>query len=191
MDEQEKELQSLKDTVGAMKLEREQDRLVMNQLKFDVVKGRVHSIYNEQYSRRKSIRIIGLTGDRGVPITAETCLPTVIDFIKTKLAINITPGDIEATHPVKTRGQKSSTLVKFYSKQKMVDVLKVRKTLMDSGVGIMEDLCTDLVGLMKDLRQNPDTEQVWSSFGKMYRKNRRGVVSVVTVTEYLANNYNF
>ena len=127
-------------------------------------------IVNEQYSRRKSIRIFGVPEEEG-----ESCHSIVQDIVKKNLKKDISPKeDIISTHRITSNITPRPIIVGFTTHDMKMEVMKRRKMLKGSNVVIAEDLCIELHQTLKNLRQHPDIQQTWSWDSKLYAKNKKG-----------------
>ena len=127
---------------------REVDRLEeMDSLKEDIRKTRAHAIRNEQYSHRRSIKMLGVPeAGQGV---VEDCADKVVSVINRKMPdLHATKDDIEVAHRVrswKNKQEPRSILVKFRTRDRRQEVIKKRGMLRDSGYMIGEDVCKDVI----------------------------------------------
>ncbi|KAK3753059.1 hypothetical protein QZH41_005504 [Actinostola sp. cb2023] len=85
----------------------------------------------EQYSRRNSIRISGITENKD-----ENTDELVMKTIKEKLNIDITTNDLDRSHRVGLRkpGKPRQIIVKLVRHNKKVEILKNRKNAEDHGI---------------------------------------------------------
>ena len=109
---------------------------------------------SEQYSRRNSLRI------RGLSCEGTSTMSAVVNFLETKLDMKvISPEDIVAAHllPVNQRSSTSgpqipTILLKFWNRQLRDNVIRKRKLLRGSDYSVDEDLTALNIQLVNKLR---------------------------------------
>ncbi len=120
---------------------------------------------NAQFSRKESIRIHGLQPyEKG-----ENCKAIVLKLFKEKLKIDLPPYTIHVAH----RGghKKESVLVRFFNRDDRFLILKNRKLLKGTHIGIQEDLSPLNVKLMNQLQNDERIKSTWSWNGSIFASN--------------------
>ena len=146
-------------------------KLAKLETKLQEVQG--HYIANEQYSRKRNVRIFGLREETG-----ENCVCKVFDLVTTKLGRKLTDQDIEVAHRLPAKVKPWPVIVQFRSRDIKLDVMKRRRVLKVSGVVIADDLCNGLLNTYNRLKQHPDCKKAWSWDGQLFAEPRlqEGVV---------------
>lgn len=122
----------------------------------------------EQYSRKSSIRILGVEEKQ-----AEDCEAVCIEAIKVNLGIDICDADIDIVHRVGRRltGKARPILVKFASHKPKEKVMRKRKEAQN--IKIVEDLAYGIKKVYDFLNANRreiDLEYVWTIDGRIKYK---------------------
>eukprot|EP00057_Strongylocentrotus_purpuratus_P006923 XP_011661397.1 PREDICTED: uncharacterized protein LOC105436982 [Strongylocentrotus purpuratus] len=91
----------------------------------------------QQYSRRSSLRIFGVTETPN-----ETTDQIVCKIAADQLRIALSPGDIDRSHRVGKPGGRHhrAIIVKFCSYRKRTEIIQARRSLKNTGITIQEDL---------------------------------------------------
>jgi len=120
----------------------------------------------EQYSRRNSIRISGITENKD-----ENTDELVMKTIKEKLNIDITTNDIDRSHRVGLRkpGKPRQIIVKLVRHNKKVEILKNRKVLknISTNIRIYEDLSKGRMDAIQEINNSAKLfiEKLWTNDG--------------------------
>lgn len=125
-----------------------------------------HQINNlEQYTRRNSIRILGVPSS-----PEEHTTNLVIDLIADKLDIELTDLDIDRTHRVgkPTGDSPRAILVKFVRHDIKSKVIKARRHLKGTKIVIKEDLTVQNQILLRSVKTSEVTSNAWSWDGKIF-----------------------
>jgi hypothetical protein len=120
----------------------------------------------EQYNRLFNVRINGLSLNASTPGSGG-CTAEVVDFFRNKLKLDLAESDIVAAHPLPSRSkQPSSTnhdggsattpsiIVRFTRKSTRERVLRQRKVLKGTGIGISDDLTQPSMQLLNRLKND-------------------------------------
>ena len=119
----------------------------------------------EQYSRKSSVRIIGMKEEAGEGIEKKT-----IEMLKEEIDLEIDPNEIDIVHRVgRSKDNKPrSTLVKFISHKTKEQVMRRRK--MAKYLKISEDLAPGIKKIFDEVSSNRrflDVDSVWTIDGKI------------------------
>ena len=122
----------------------------------------------EQYSRKSSIRILGVDEEK-----AENCEAVCIEAIKVNLGIDICDKDIDIVHRIgrPNTGKARPILVKFLSHKPKEIIMRKRKEA--KGIKIVEDLAYGIKKVFDFLnahRRDIDLEYVWTIDGRIKYK---------------------
>ena len=139
-----------------------------------------HSIANEQYSRRRNVRIFGMREDAG-----ENCVGKVFDLVTAKLGRKLTDHDIEVAHRLPAKVKPWPIIVQFRNRDIKLDVMKRRRVLKGSGIVVADDLCSGLLNTFNRLKQHPDCKKAWSWDGQLFAELKTGAVIKVRWAESL------
>ena len=129
---------------------------------------------NEQYSRRKNIKIIGYKPNDNQDIRLSVC-----SLLQDRLALTCQAADIEAAHILPTSRQHPqekppNIIVQFSTRECRNEVLQRRRQLKNTGIVILEDLTTHNVKLMNEVKSNENIKNVWSTNGKIIGITKNG-----------------
>ena len=128
----------------------------------------------EQYTRRNSIRIHGMS-ERGRGRYRENTNRIVADFLYNDLGLE---PDIEIAHRVGVKSRDPNKprtiIVKFVRRSDELDVMLRRKSMKGKGVSISNDLTIRNVNLINEVREHERIEAAWSWDGKVYAKGTNG-----------------
>jgi len=122
----------------------------------------------EQYSRRETLRIVGLQEEKG-----ENVEQKVIDLF-TATGADVTTNDISVVHRTgggRQRGGPRHILVRFISRRKRREVMVAKKNLKEKdnykGVFINDDLTPMRSRLLGYVKESQRFGRVWSSDGRI------------------------
>ncbi|XP_025078897.1 protein unc-13 homolog C-like [Pomacea canaliculata] len=121
----------------------------------------------EQYSRRESIRVLGIQGDRKEEIPAE-CEKNILHMIQHVLGLtDIDSAKISTLHRVGRvmTNEPRPVIIKFVSRKDRDQVIKTRNRLKGSNVVITEDLTKLNLQRLNRLRQHDGVLDAWSAAG--------------------------
>lgn len=121
-------------------------------LKEEITTVHEHALHNEQYSRKNSVRIFGLTEDE-----SENVEEKVIEFFKSNLKIDVSSKYIEITHRIGQRHHIGSTtgnrprqiIVKFGNHKTKHKIMMCKSTLRGSEYRIKEELTPTIYKRLK------------------------------------------
>ena len=127
----------------------------------------------EQYSRRETIKVVGLKVEEG-----EDTEQKVLDIFKA-VGADITPADVSVVHRTGDRKRKGwPILVRFVSRKKRKAVMQKKKVLKDkleyAGVYVFDDLTTLRAKLLYYLKKKvPVVENAWTIDGRIHCTKKR------------------
>jgi hypothetical protein len=180
VDELSRENIEMKDQMKKMEVKQHEYEQTINSLRDDIRHNKAHAIRNEQYSRRCSIKILGIPEEeRG---TVENCDEKVVEVINKYMMVEVTTEDIEVAHRVKSWTSKEgarSMVVRFRAKEKRQEVINQRGRLKDTVYKVVEDVCKDIILYLNRLRNYSLVKQAWYWAGKIYVKDQQDHVEPV------------
>lgn len=138
---------------------------------------KAHTVENEQYSRKCSVRIHGI---KETP--QEDCRSTVVQLCNDKLKVALTTDDIEVAHrlysrPTRTQDQAPRTMiVVFKSRDMKTTIMKSRRALKGSRTVITDDLTKDMYQVYNRLRNDERVKDCWSWDCKIFAKDHNNRV---------------
>jgi chromosome segregation ATPase len=166
---------AIREDIAQLNQELEEQRENNAQLRKQVLEAQHHAIRNEQYTRRTSVRVFGLTEAEDEDVTAA-----VLAVFTEKLELVVGRSQIEACHRVGPAPQRveddedpprpRGVLVKMTRREQKEKIIKQRKKLKGSGVVIVEDLCPALQRVYNRVRKHPKVESCWTWQGAIYAK---------------------
>lgn len=135
----------------------------------------------EQYTRRNSIRVFGVTEDRH-----EDCEEKVLKLFRQKLNVNISPDRIDNCHRTGKYIQdgKRGIIVKFATFKDKMEIFKNKRMLKGTGVIVTEDLTKERVRLLKTARDAHDVNNVWTHLGRICVKIDNKIYTVNNARGY-------
>ena len=169
------EVLSLKQEVNHLKSEISSLEAKTSTLQHDITELNRKNINLEQYSRRKSIRILGMTEKPG-----ENCTNLALELLSSKLDLKLGAQDIETAHRILSKKHPRPLIVKFTKHDSKMSVMTHRKLLKGQKVSITEDLCADLYKLMNRLQNDDRIANVWAWDSNIFAK-RKGDGAVARV----------
>lgn len=139
----------------------------------------------EQYSRRRNIRIFGLEIKQGTDIQLE-----VYNMLRTTLKIDdLQVSDIDRCYHVQSKvpdpSKPPAILVQFSDINKRSSVLKNRKNLKQPGITIKEDLTKMRLKLLHSAVNKFSAKSAWCLHGTVYVKSGNGDIHRVDNLNHL------
>ena len=176
---EEKQVKLEKEWKDEKETHRGQERKV-EKLTQDVKQLREKVIVNEQYGRRKGIRILGVTENSN-----ENCHEIIMDLVKNTLHTTLDMDEITSAHRITSRKQPRPIIAHFKTHDKKMEIMRSRKFLKGKRIIIVEDLCVELQQTLINLRKDSRISQTWSWDSKVYAKTKDGEVVQVNWGEAL------
>ena len=152
-------------------------------LKEEIAAVREHALHNEQYSRKNSVRVFGITEDDGENVEGKA-----IEFFKRNLKVHVSSNDIEITHHISQRRLTGSTagqrprqiIVKFGNHKTKQKIMMCKSTLRGTDYRIQEDLTPTIYKRLQDLKKCEKVEKCWSIDGKIkFKLNGDSIVHMI------------
>ena len=117
----------------------------------------------ELYSRRNCLRIYGLAGSANEDTDA-----VVMDLVKEKLGIELTPEDIDRSHRLQVKHTEGSRgpnplLVKFTRYNMRDKIYRARSKLRGTSIFVNEHLTRDRQALFGKVRSSRSVRKAWTS----------------------------
>lgn len=127
--------------------------------------------WNEQYSRKKSIKIYNMKESRG-----EELIQELVSSIKEKVKIEIGPSEIVAMHRIPGKpGAPRPVIVKFLRMENKISVLKNRKALQQMlDIKIGDDITHKNQVLLGRLNRHENITSAWYFNGHIYGTDMEG-----------------
>ena len=158
------ELKKQNDELNTLKsgLEREKSRC-------DFLNKSVNNL--EQYTRLNNIRIYGLQ-DTNPKETSFQCEQKVLSLLRNKLAVNLKPNDIEASHRLGKFMKEGNrpTIVRFVSRKHKDECISNRYKLKGHSEVLVEDLTINNHIKLREVKNLENVQQAWSRDGKLMVK---------------------
>lgn len=134
----------------------------------------------EQYSRLNSLRIYGVPEAKNEETDA-----VVVDLCASKLNINVSRGDIDCCHRLKSReGTQRPIIVKFCRRLVRNEVFSKKKQLKGSKIVIREDLTGRRAAIIKDLVKKVGTTNVFTLSANIFVKVNNKIHKIKNISEY-------
>lgn len=140
----------------------------------------------EQYSRRNSVRIIGL--EEGKDAEGDDLMEKVKTMFQSKM--NLTFEDVAISSCFRA-GRKTAeaktkprhVVVNFHKQDSKMLLIKNRRRLKDSGIMIVEDLISDRHELLKKCQEIFGTKSTWTLNGTVHVRYNKVKYKVTTSTD--------
>ena len=132
----------------------------------------VQSNYNEQFSRKNNVKIMGvevLEDETDSNLTAE-----IIDIVKQKTNVDIDPSDIVALHRIPSRHNPRPVLVKFKNNSIKTRLMRNRRIMKQQGYKLVDDVTKKNTELISRLLRHEKIDSAWFFNGFIYGKTTEG-----------------
>lgn len=140
----------------------------------DKEKGYLQKINSiEQYSRRKNLRIFGLTETKNEDIENVT-----IEFLNSKLKMGFTTSNIGECYRVgrQTDNKPRAILINFVNHKQRMEVYYKKRDLKGSGITMKEDLTTENLNKYTEASEKYGLKNTWTKNGVVYVKTADRVI---------------
>lgn len=130
------------------------------------------SNYNEQFSRKNNVKIMGveaLGDETDSKLTAE-----IIDIVKQKTNVDIDPSDIVALHRIPSRHNPRPVLVKFKNNSIKTRLMRNRRIMKQQGYKLVDDVTKKNTELISRLLRHEKIDSAWFFNGFIYGKTTEG-----------------
>lgn len=122
----------------------------------------------EQYTRRNNIRIYGIDDRNKEESSAETTT-RVINFLKSKLDIDLSSRDINIAHRIGRFREDGNRVIicRFVSRMNRNEIIKKRTKLKGTAFVIREDLTNKNAKLLEQASDIPNVTAAWTDQGRV------------------------
>ena len=128
--------------------------------------------YNEQYSRKNNIKIMGIQEKEAE--TEQELTETVSSLFDAK-NIQVSPSKIVAIHRIPGRAdQPKPILVKLANNNEKTKIMKNRKEFKEAGNRLVDDVTKMNVDLIKCISEHEAVDQAWYFNRSVYGKTKAG-----------------
>ena len=136
----------------------------------------------ENYNRRNNIRVFGIEEKKG-----EDCEEVLLEMLRRKMNINLKNEDLEAVHRVggERTGGKRAIIARFVNRKNSEKILRNRKVLKNTGIGIAEDLSQASYRLQLRAREVKGLLDCWTKGGVLYVKKEDGAIKKISTEHEL------
>ena len=129
--------------------------------------------YNEQYSRKNNIKIMGVT-ERSDE-TVEMLTDNVCNILYQKAGVEIEQRDIVAIHRIPGKaGMPKPVLIKVKNSHEKSKIMKKRKEMRTAGFRLVDDVTKLNTELINRLSSHERIESAWYFNGSVYGKTTEG-----------------
>ena len=130
------------------------------------------SNYNEQFSRKNNVKILGI---KDVENETEAKLTErVISLFKDKAEIEVEPSEIMAIHRIPSRQEPKPVLMKLKNNNIKSRLMKQRKTMKQQGHKLVDDVTKKNTELISRLLNHEKIESAWFYNGAIFGKTHEG-----------------
>ena len=166
------------------------DRLdkVENQLKKEKERTKSaleRSNYNEQFSRKNNVKIMGvevLEDETEVKLTAE-----ILRIIKEKIDVDIEASEIVTIHRIPSKHDPKTVLVKLKNNSEKTRLMKHRRIMKQQGHKLVDDVTKKNTELISRLQKHEKIDSAWFSMvlymEKPPRANVTALIYILTLME--------
>ena len=130
------------------------------------------SNYNEQFSRKNNVKIMGVE-----VIEDETELKlteTILDIIREKTKVEIKLSEIIAIHRIPSKHNPQPVLLKLKNNSVKTRLMKHRKIMKQSGNKLVDDVTKKNTELITKLLKHDKIDSAWFFNGFIYGKTKEG-----------------
>ena len=143
--------------------------------------GRLNDL--DQYNRRNNVRVFGVPENSG-----ENCENMLREVFEKKMGVKLSSQDFEACHRVGGEGKgggRRAIIARFVNRKSAEEVIRNRKKLKSTGIGISEDLTNTNYRLLQISRDIRGLTDCWSRNGTLYVKTEKGEVRKISTESEL------
>lgn len=171
MDKIELENVNLLEKNSLLHTEVRQIREDMTQIEHTATESLRMANWNEQYSRKKNIKIYNLKESRG-----EQLIQDFVSSIKDSVKVEIRPSEIVAMHRIPGKpGSPRPVIVKFLRMENKITILKNRKALQEKlDIKIGDDITHKNHELLGRLNRHENITSAWYFNGHIYGTDMDG-----------------
>ena len=131
------------------------------------------SNYNEQYSRKNNIKIMGVT--ETTDETVEELMDNVCNILYEKAGLNIDHRRILAIHRIPGKaGFPKPVLIKMMNNHEKVSIMKKRKEMKNAGYRLVDDVTKLNTELINKVAAHENIGSAWFFNGSVFGKTTEG-----------------
>jgi hypothetical protein len=148
----------------------------LEELTYEVDEIRILTNNAEAHGRRWAIRVKGFPIPETRPETSDQAKDLILKFLRDKLNLNhIRLDDVDCAHRIGgVRDEKQAIMARFFRRDHVEQILRVKKTLKGKGYVVFEDTTAKNRKLLNALNQHPAVENAWTSGGTVWCKLKTG-----------------
>ena len=125
------------------------------------------SNYNEQYSRKNNIKIMGVPKEHEE--TVEMLADNTLNFLYRKAGVAVDPRNEVAIHHIpKKAGMPKPVLMKMSNNNKKTKIMKKRKEMKAAGFRLVHDVTKMNMELINRLSLHQNIDSAWYFNGSVY-----------------------
>lgn len=130
------------------------------------------SNFNEQYSRKNNVKILGVAQQTNE--TESNLTTKVISLVKEKADVDIVQSEIVAIHRIPSKLNPKPVLVKFLNNSVKTRLMKHRKMMKQQGHKLVDDVTKKNTELIGRLLEHRKIDSAWFFNGYVYGKTTEG-----------------
>ena len=131
------------------------------------------SNYNEQYSRKNNVKIMGIT--ESPDETEESLTDKVLHILSTKAKVNVNPYKIMALHRIPGKaGMTKPVLLKLMNNSEKTKIMRKRKEMKGAGYKLVDDVTRSNSKLINKLLLHEKIDSAWYFNGSVFGKTKAG-----------------
>jgi hypothetical protein len=129
----------------------------------------------ESHGRRWAVKIVGLKAPTKFE-TADVSKDLALQFFANDMQTNnIRLDDLDCAHRIGViKNHKQAILVRFFRRNFVEQLMKIKKNLKGKGVALLEDTSGRNKKLLKNLSDRSEVESSWHVGGKVWMKLKAG-----------------
>ena len=132
------------------------------------------SNYNEQYSRKNNIKIMGVKQEDDNE-TVEMLEDKICGILHTKAGLMIDPRKIDAIHRIPGKaGMDKPVLLKMRNNHEKTKIMRQRKAMKEAGFRLVDDVTKLNTELIDRLTMHKDINSAWFFNGSVFGKTNAG-----------------
>lgn len=126
--------------------------------------------YNEQYSRKNNIKIMGITGDNE---TLDDLQSKVQKVLKDQ-GVDVDSSEVQAIHRIPSHTSPKPVLIKLSNNDSKTRVMRKRKAFKMAGHRLVDDVTKLNAGLINRLNIHPQIQNAWFFNGAVFALTKTG-----------------
>lgn len=124
--------------------------------------------YNEQYSRKNNIKIMGISGEKEPIQELENKVLNALE----QQGIRVDSSEILAIHRIPSKVSPKPVLIKLTNNEVKTRVMRHRKNMKAAGHRLVDDVTQLNTGLINRLNNHQDIDKAWYFNGSVFATNR-------------------